>query len=206
MSPFIAVFYAVGIAAVGICIGLALGFLTERTHRSEPVPHDPVLLGWEDIIPRRIWPPRPNIIPRCPRHGDRMVIPEDGSPRCRTREVLEDVDRERRRQYSMYGNNESNALGIDGKSWLPMFTGASAHEIEAGARRHYENWEDHGLTVTRAMLAREEFCEFMAATSKENLREEAIQVAAIMVALVESVDAGVYDDQIPSGPAQAEHR
>lgn len=164
--------------AGGIVTGLFLNRLDQRRKHRETV-------NWRESAK--------STERRCPVHG--CTYPHLFATRCRTETVLDDVAAERHRQFAKYGNNEDNRLGINGESWLAMYTHDSAHEIEQAARREYEDWEARGLTVTRAMLAREEFCEFMAAPTKENMREEAIQVAAIMVALVESLDSGVYDDE-----------
>lgn len=99
-------------------------------------------------------------------------------------QVLSLIRAERDRQLDMYGDNADLPLGLD--EWLMPYTDESPAEIEDSFRGHYEYVEKKDGHVSWGLLIREEVAEMFAAISTEDLLEEAIQVAALCVSLVET--------------------
>jgi hypothetical protein len=104
-------------------------------------------------------------------------------------EVLHLILHERARQIAAYGTNSDNLLGFGGifnpTPWLVPYSSASATEIEAGFREDYEIYETLAGKPTWMHLIREEVAEMFAATDPDQIVDEAVQVAALCVSLVE---------------------
>lgn len=120
------------------------------------------------------------------------VLPASYIDRCS--EVLEEVLAERGRQHYTYGDNDDLRFS-SGRSWL-SHTSANLdlmdnQQIEAALRREYEDTENHEGAPSWMHLLREEFAEAMAeldSGSTERLRTELLQVAAVAVSWVETID------------------
>lgn len=98
----------------------------------------------------------------------------------RTREVLEDVHAERRRQVAKWGDDSTKDHG-DG-------TGLPSDEACAEYAKLITDTNADAGTVTWRDILHEEVCEAFAETDPEKLRTELIQVAAVAVKWVEAID------------------
>jgi hypothetical protein len=108
----------------------------------------------------------------------------------RREQVLHLIRLERLRQIEAYGSNADLDLGFEGTvsayPWLLPFSGFDGEEIESGFREDYELYKaSHGGKPTWMHLIREEVAELFKATDKDNRVEEAVQVAALCVSLLE---------------------
>ena len=107
-----------------------------------------------------------------------------------TRErVLQMIRHERERQIQQYGSNANLARGFGSKvsscPWLVPYAPNNAQQIETAFRENYEQYERDNGEVTWMHLIREEVAELFASRYRENTIDEAIQVAALCVSLVE---------------------
>lgn len=119
----------------------------------------------------------------------RVVDPEDWRALCG--EVLDDVGRERVRQVNRYGHNDDLDLGMGPDiRWLLPYTSDSAHSIEKGLRDDYEDFEEDAGKPTWLHLIREEVAELFQEGDLRRVEEEAVQVAALCVSLVETIRKG----------------
>lgn len=105
--------------------------------------------------------------------------------------VLALVREERAAQIERYGTNDRNLLGfgstLSAYPWLLPYSDANSSNIEAAFRHDYEQYvETHG-EPTWMHLIREEVAELFNAKTRDSLIEEAVQVAALCVSLVERV-------------------
>lgn len=124
----------------------------------------------------------------CERHGG-YYSPEN--LRCQTHDVLDDVRAERTRQFAKYGTNDrlEDGTGPD-VPWLGPFTGHSAGFIEDCFRADYELYKmSTNGPPTWLHLVREEMAEAFKEDDPVALREELLQVAALVVSWVEKIDA-----------------
>lgn len=104
--------------------------------------------------------------------------------------VLHFIREERTRQISMYGDNHDLPIGFGGSvttyPWLEPFSNSDAAEVESGFREDYETYKStHGGKPTWMHLIREEVAELFEARDRDHAIEEAVQVAALCVSLVE---------------------
>jgi hypothetical protein len=108
----------------------------------------------------------------------------------RTREVLELVFAERESQEAQYGEENIDRPSGTGPStcWLGPYTGDSADQIQRTLRTDYEEFEDETGRVTWVHLIREEIAEAFEEDDNARLASEMIQVAALCVAFVETLD------------------
>lgn len=108
----------------------------------------------------------------------------------RTTPVLLDVAAERSRQVARYGHNDDLQDGTGPRTaWLLPVAAHPATEIEQIFRGDYEDYEEETGKPTWAHLVREEIAEAFQEADPERLREELIQVAALAVSWVETLDA-----------------
>lgn len=107
----------------------------------------------------------------------------------RRERVLHLIREERTRQISMYGSNRDLAIGFGGSvtayPWLEPFSNFDAVEVESGFREDYEIYKSTHGKPTWMHLIREEVAELFKAQDRDNAIEEAVQVAALAVSLVE---------------------
>lgn len=123
--------------------------------------------------------------PVCITHGG--AVGADGV--CATFRVLEEVARERARQYRQYGTNSDLEDGTGPSSyWLGNLTAYNAEGLEHLLRGDYARYESAHGKPTWMHLVREEVSEVFAA-EPEHLEEELIQVAALCVSWVEKIRA-----------------
>lgn len=104
--------------------------------------------------------------------------------------VLHLVREERTRQIQAYGANDDLELGFGGSvphPWLLPYSDADNGRIEAVFRADYEQYEIRHGKSTWMHLIREEVAELFAAHDQQNAVDEAIQVAALCVSLVETM-------------------
>lgn len=109
----------------------------------------------------------------------------------RTINVLEKVFEERNRQVERYGHNDDKADGTGpGVRWLALtdvnLDLRTAKEIEAAFRAAYERSGGDG-EVSWMELIREEVAESFAESDPDRLEEELLQVAALCVSWVETI-------------------
>lgn len=105
-------------------------------------------------------------------------------------EVLMDVAAERYRQIDRYGSNDDLEDGTGPETrWLLPFTTISAEAIEAELRSDYEDYDLEMGKPTWCHLVREELAEAFKESDPVRLREELVQVAALCVSWIESMDA-----------------
>lgn len=135
------------------------------------------------------------------RHTVRTARPEPPLPRQqdpgyvdhlerdrRTREVLEAVLEERRRQFARYGSNADLEDGTGPLTrWLMPLTNASALEVETMLRVDYEDYEEETGKPTWVHLIREEVAEAFKESDDARLEEELTQVAALAVSWIEKI-------------------
>ena len=123
-------------------------------------------------------------IDRCENHGGPLV-----EGRCATYTVALDVIAERARQFSRYGSNDDLPDGSGPETrWLGPYSADSAEVVERTLRNDYEEFEEEVGKPTWVHLIREEVAEAFAESDPERLREELIQVAALCVSWVETLD------------------
>lgn len=109
--------------------------------------------------------------------------------RCQTQDVLQEVAEERSRQVARYGSNHDLADGTGPHTaWLLPLDSSPAKDIEAVFRQDYEDYEDEVGSVTWTHLVREEVAESFQESDPDRLREELLQVAALCVSWIESLD------------------
>ena len=106
----------------------------------------------------------------------------------RTERVLTDVGIHRAVQRERYGSNDDLPDGTGPYvRWLSPLNLLTATGVEARLRQEYES---HGMVAPSWMhLVREEVAEAFQETDPVRLREELIQVAALCVSWVETLDA-----------------
>lgn len=122
---------------------------------------------------------------RCAVHGGPMY----GDDACQTHIVLEEVKAERARQFRQYGTNDDLQDGTGRQArWLKPYTGAPAFIVERQLRDEYEEYEKTYGAPTWARLVREEIAEAFAESNPVRLRAELLQVAALAVSWVETLD------------------
>lgn len=115
-----------------------------------------------------------------------MTYPDDWQ--LLSRDVLEDVFKERARQVQLHGHNMDTPNGTGPEApWLFPASHAPAETVQRLFRQDYEDFEAHQGRVNWALLLREEVAEAMEADSEEQLAEELIQVAAVAVSWVEKI-------------------
>ena len=106
--------------------------------------------------------------------------------------ALRRVRQERLLQIAEYGPNDDLYLGFGGKmdgSWLTPFTSVSNETAEGVFRLDYEVYQDRHGNPTWMHLIREEVAELFAASEDQDIIDEAVQVAALCVSLVEHLIA-----------------
>jgi hypothetical protein len=107
--------------------------------------------------------------------------------------ILERVFEERVRQVAQYGHNDDleDGTGPD-VQWLKgtdiNLDLRTATEIEQAFRHEYENHEERNGKPTWMHLVREEIGESFAESDPERLEAELIQVAALAVSWIESLE------------------
>ncbi len=109
-----------------------------------------------------------------------------------TRElVLQMVKDERKRQVSMYGNNDDLEFGFGPKPpfypWLSPYNKAESDQIEGAFRQDYEAHENQNGKPSWMHLIREEVAELFDARTPAAMMDEAVQVAALCVSMVEQI-------------------
>ena len=126
----------------------------------------------------------------CLLHGNPEVTPDE----CTTVRVLKEVFRERVAQFTQYGTNDSLEDGTGPEEeWLRgcgvNLDFRTGREIERLFRAQYEYAERtkaRGLTWMH--LVREEVAEAFAEEDPDRLRAELLQVAALCVSWIVSID------------------
>lgn len=105
----------------------------------------------------------------------------------RTINVLEKVFNHRIEQVEMYGHNDDKPDGTGPRvQWLAPLLETEAVGIEAWLREDYE--EDGGdEEVSWMKLVREEVAESFAEDDPDRLEEELVQVAALCVSWIETI-------------------
>lgn len=107
----------------------------------------------------------------------------------RRERVLHAIREERMRQISQYGTNADVMLGfgssVSAYPWLLPYSDADGNRIEAAFRADYERYVASHGKPTWMHLIREEVAELFAARHSRHAVDEAIQVAALCVSLVE---------------------
>lgn len=102
--------------------------------------------------------------------------------------VLGLIREEREFQTRQYGTNADLELGFgDGKGWLYPYSGDAAPLTEALFRSDYVRYEDENGQPTWMHLIREEVAELFETEERDHTVEEAVQVAALCVSLVENL-------------------
>lgn len=124
--------------------------------------------------------------PTCITHGG-AVGPDNV---CATYRVLDEVARERARQFAQYGTNADlqDGTGADAY-WLYPFSLHTALTAQAGFRADYEGHEQQHGAPTWMHLVREEIAEAFQESDPARLEEELVQVAALCVSWVEKIRA-----------------
>lgn len=104
-------------------------------------------------------------------------------------EVLTKVAQERERQMAQYGDNADLEDGTSpGRRWLAPYSIHPASAIQHIFRKEYEVYSaEHGLP-TWMHLVREEVAEAFQESDPARLAEELIQVAALCVSWVETLN------------------
>lgn len=123
-------------------------------------------------------------IARCENHGGPLV-----EGRCASYTVMQEVIAERARQFARYGTNDDLPDGTGPETrWLGPYSGDSAEVVEQRLRDDYEDFEEAVGKPTWLHLIREEVAESFKESDPARLREELIQVAALCVSWVETLD------------------
>lgn len=106
----------------------------------------------------------------------------------RTINVLDEVFDERCRQVARYGHNHDldDGTGPETRWALPVSTDSAA-ELEKAFRRQYEEYEEETGNPTWLHLVREELAEAFAEEDPARLSAELLQVAALCVSWVETL-------------------
>lgn len=103
--------------------------------------------------------------------------------------ILHMIREERANQLHKYGNNNDLNLGFGGNvssyPWLKPFSDADATAVQELFREDYEQYESTHRAPTWMHLIREEVAELFETRTIEDAVDEAIQVAALCVSLVE---------------------
>lgn len=103
-------------------------------------------------------------------------------------QALQYIREERERQVQVYGTNEDLDLGFGpDEGWLTPYTSDQGDEIQRAFRRDYEEHESFTGAPTWMHLIREEVAELFESEDIDDTLEEAIQVAALCVSLVETL-------------------
>lgn len=106
-------------------------------------------------------------------------------------EIIKLIREERSDQIEKYGTNDGSALGFGRGSvahpWLMPFSDDSAKSVCEAFRDDYERHEATGEPPTWMHLIREEVSELFEAEDQDDIVTEAVQVAALCIALVEHV-------------------
>lgn len=106
-------------------------------------------------------------------------------------QVLQLIREERTRQLDQYGTNEELALGfgssVSAYPWLFPYTDESAAEVQVSFREDYEDQVRSDGQPTWMHLIREEVAELFETDHRQDAIDEAIQVAALCVSLVEKL-------------------
>lgn len=103
-------------------------------------------------------------------------------------QALQHIREERERQLRDYGTNEDLDLGFGpGKGWLTPYTLDEGYMIQKVLREDYEGYEADMGSPTWMHLIREEVAELFESEGMGEILEEAIQVAALCVSLVETL-------------------
>jgi hypothetical protein len=106
--------------------------------------------------------------------------------------VLEKVFDERVRQVARYGHNDDLDDGTGSEAeWLQPLSDFPARTIEYELREEYENHEMVHGKPTWMHLVREEIAESFAEDDPERLTAELLQVAALCVSWVETIEKRV---------------
>lgn len=106
----------------------------------------------------------------------------------RREQVLHLIREERTRQIAQYGTNAELPMGFGGTvapPWLAPFSMVGADEVERLFRHDYEVHEHVTGEPTWMHLIREEVAELFDTHHRERTIDEAVQVAALCVSLVE---------------------
>jgi len=102
--------------------------------------------------------------------------------------TLEKVFEERVRQVARYGHNDELADGTGPEvMWCPWGAPLTALDLERVFRADYEAYELENGEPTWMHLVREELAEAFAESNPDRLEEELIQVAALCVSWVETL-------------------
>lgn len=116
---------------------------------------------------------------------DREAIRED---------VLALVRAERSLQVFRYGHNTDLEFGFGGNvsdyPWLSPYTGDPNGLVEEAFRADYDRYERQHGNPTWMHLIREEVAEMFSSTDPNDIADEAIQVAALCVSLIEHIIVG----------------
>ena len=114
---------------------------------------------------------------------------EHAARRRATRAVLDDVAAERKRQFARYGSNSDleDGTGPDAQ-WLQPLSIFRADDVKEAFREDYGYYHSQGR-VTWMHLVREEVAESFQESDPKRLREELVQVAALAVSWIETLDA-----------------
>lgn len=97
---------------------------------------------------------------------------------------------ERARQIKMYGTNDDLELGFGSTlsyPWLTPYVEEDSGMVETTFRQDYESYEMNHGKPTWMHLIREEVAELFKTRQCEDAVEEAVQVAALCVSLVEKL-------------------
>ena len=113
--------------------------------------------------------------------------------------VLWKIRLERESQILKYGHNDDIMLGfgttVNSHPWLAPYSGDDSTTVENEFRVDYEAYSEFHGNPTWMHLIREEVAELFDAKTRENMIDEAVQVAALCVSLCEQLMAGRGDDE-----------
>lgn len=114
---------------------------------------------------------------------------EEGGARLRRLVALSLVDRERDRQVARYGRNHTLAYGfgstVSAYHWLSPYSDEEPEQVCETFRQDYEKHvESHGAPSWMHLI-REEVAELFETQDTKSAIEEAVQIAALCVSLVE---------------------
>ena len=122
----------------------------------------------------------------CNRHGGAF----DANGACSSVRVLGDVLGERAHQFARYGTNSNLRDGTGPNvGWLAPCSYIDATLVQTRFREDYERREARHGAPTWMQLVREEVAEAFQESDPVRLREELVQVAALCVSWVETLDA-----------------
>ena len=121
---------------------------------------------------------------RCTVHGG-----EWRGTQCATEKVLQEVQEHRAEQFARYGTNDSLEDGTGPLTeWTQPLTAYDADTVEQMFRVEYVNHERRTGAPTWMHLVREEVAEAFREKDPALLRGELIQVAALCVSWIETID------------------